>query len=139
MSDAPYDPSTKGWTSEVVDGITTWRQDSDRIAANVAELQDMPAKSGAANRTRMKRGKPYGGHEPAPPSMLHEDPMPPGPYRRALTKYDGGRTDRPYVILAANGQCLSGWINSRAVVDAIVAALNEAYPSTAPEGEHGQP
>lgn len=131
MSDELYDPSEKGWTKEAGDdGITVWRMDDARIA----ELKEMPARSAAAQR-RQKKGKPYAGHEPAPPAMLHEDPFPAGPYRRALTHYDGGRSNTPYVILAANGQCISGWINSRATVDAIVAALNAQYPA----GANGQP
>jgi hypothetical protein len=135
MSDEPYDPSTKGWTRELgEDGLTIWHLDDARVAGNIEEAKAVPAGSGAAQR-RLKRAKAYHGHDPAPPSMLHEDPMPAGPYRRALTKYDGGRTDRPYVIMAANGQCLSGWINSRAAVDAIVAALNAQYPA----GDDGQP
>lgn len=66
--------------------------------------------------------------DPGPPAMAHDDPFPAGPYHRGLTKYSG-RSDRPYVIRAANGQCLAGWIDSRATVDAIVAALNAQFPA----------
>lgn len=111
------------WTVEDVDGLRIWTlaeplQGDPQVAISPVHVVE-----------RGKRRRPLSGPSAAPPAMLHEAPMPPGPYRRALTRYDEGRTGRPYVILAIDGQCVAGWINSRAAADAIVAALNAQYPA----------
>lgn len=62
------------------------------------------------------------------PQMSKDDPFPPGPYKLGLTVYHN-RVAHPWVILAANGQCLAGWIQSHATAVAIVSALNLQYPS----------
>lgn len=75
---------------------------------------------------------------PAPlPAIAHEDPFPPGPYRIGMTQFWAGAQDeiaqrrgygRPYTILCADGRAICGHVESRACVEAIVAALNAQYP-----------
>lgn len=62
------------------------------------------------------------------PQMQADETMPAGPYRLGLTAY-GDRFGPPWTILAANGQCLAGWIDSRDCAVGIMAALNLQYPA----------
>lgn len=61
------------------------------------------------------------------PQMGADAPMPAGPYRVGLTSY-ADRMGPPWTILAADGQCIAGWINSRDCAVGIMAALNLQYP-----------
>lgn len=65
---------------------------------------------------------------PGVQQMAANDPMPEGPYRLGLTEYPGGRLGPPWVIRAANGQCVAGWIDAHQCAVGIVSALNLQFP-----------